>query len=42
MARLKNHRVFTQTAYLGGKKAGGVTTGEGGLSASYALGLARS
>jgi hypothetical protein len=42
MARLKNHSEFTQTAYLGGEKGGGVTTGGGGLSASNALGLARS
>jgi hypothetical protein len=42
MARLKNHREFTQTAYLGGENGGGVTTGGGGFSVSNTLGLARS
>jgi hypothetical protein len=42
MARLKNHREFTQTAYSGGEKAGGVITKGGGFDASYAFGLARS
>jgi hypothetical protein len=41
MARLKNHSEFTQTAYLGGEKTGGVTTG-GGENESYTFGLARS
>ena len=41
MARLKNHREFTQMAYLGGEKAGAATIG-GGLKASYTVGLARS
>lgn len=41
MARLKNHREFTQTAYSGGEKAGGVTTKGGGFDVSYAFGLAR-
>jgi len=42
MARLKNQSEFTQTAYLGGEKAGGVTTGGGGFDGSYTFGLARS
>jgi hypothetical protein len=41
MARLKNHSEFTQTAYLGGEKGGGVTTG-GGVNVSNAFALARS
>jgi hypothetical protein len=42
MARLKNHREFTQIAYSGGEKAGGVIRKGGGFNASYAVGLARS
>ena len=34
MAKLKNHREFTQTADSGGEKAGGVITKGGGFDAS--------
>jgi hypothetical protein len=40
MIKLKNQRVFTQTAYLGGENGGGLARGEG-MNERVAFGSAR-